>query len=263
MVNISSSIHPTAIIDENVKLGSNVIVGPYSIINANVIIGNHTTIGNHVTICENTIIGDSCKIFHSSVIGEIPQDLKFDGEITQTLVGDRTVIREYVTINSGTKALGKTQVGSGVLLMAYVHIAHDCIIGSNVILANNATLAGHVEIDKNTIIGGNSAIHQFVKIGKNAMVGGMSGLEKNLIPYGLYIGIRSNMKGLNLIGLKRKGLDNQKIKTINEFIEKAFDKNDSIENNLNKVNNEVKSIEEVKEIIDFIEKSNKRGLVTL
>jgi len=137
------------------------------------------------------------------------------------------------------------------------------MIGSNVILANNATLAGHVEIDNNAIIGGNSAIHQFVKIGKNAMVGGMSGLEKNLVPYGLYIGIRSNMKGLNLIGLKRKGLDNNKIKILNQFIENIFNKNDSIENNLNKVNNEVKSIEEIKEITDFIEKSNKRGLVTL
>ena len=112
------------------------------------------------------------------------------------------------------------------------HIAHDCIIGSNVILANNATLAGHVEIDNNSIIGGNSAIHQFVKIGKNAMVGGMSGLEKNLIPYGLYIGIRSNLKGLNLIGLKRKGLDNNKIKKLNNFIENIFDKNESIENNI-------------------------------
>ena len=112
------------------------------------------------------------------------------------------------------------------------HIAHDCIIGSNVILANNATLAGHVEIDNNSIIGGNSAIHQFVKIGKNAMVGGMSGLEKNLIPYGLYIGIRSNLKGLNLIGLKRKGLDNNKIKKLNYFIENIFDKNESIENNI-------------------------------
>ena len=143
------------------------------------------------------------------------------------------------------------------------HIAHDCIIGSNVILANNATLAGHVEIDNNSIIGGNSAIHQFVKIGKNAMVGGMSGLEKNLIPYGLYIGIRSNLKGLNLIGLKRKGLDNNKIKKLNYFIENIFDKNESIENNIININDEIKSIEEVVEIIKFIEQSNQRGLVTL
>ena len=143
------------------------------------------------------------------------------------------------------------------------HIAHDCIIGSNVILANNATLAGHVEIDDNSIIGGNSAIHQFVKVGKNAMVGGMSGLEKNLIPYGLYIGIRSNLKGLNLIGLKRKGLDNDKIKKLNSFIENIFDKNESIESNIININDEIKSIEEVVEIIKFIEQSNQRGLVTL
>ena len=124
-------------------------------------------------------------------------------------------------------------------------------------------MAGHVEIDNNSIIGGNSAIHQFVKIGKNAMVGGMSGLEKNLIPYGLYIGIRSNLKGLNLIGLKRKGLDNNKIKKLNYFIENIFDKNESIENNIININDEIKSIEEVVEIIKFIEQSNQRGLVTL
>ncbi len=143
------------------------------------------------------------------------------------------------------------------------HIAHDCKIKSNVILANNATLAGHVEIDENAIVGGNSAIHQFVKIGKNAMVGGMSGIEKNLIPYGLYTGIRSNLKGLNLIGLKRKGLDNYKIKKLNYFIENIFDKNDSIENNIININDEIKSIEEVVEIIKFIQQSNQRGLVTL
>ena len=180
------------------------------------------------------------------------------------MIGDNNTIRENVTINPGTKGGGfYTRIKNNCLFMVGSHIAHDCMIGSNVILANNATLAGHVEIEKNAIIGGNSAIHQFVKIGKNAMVGGMSGLEKNLIPYGLYIGIRSNLKGLNLIGLKRKGLENNDIKTLNHFIEKIFDKKDSIDNNLNKIDDEIKAIEEVSDIINFIKKSNQRGLVTL
>ena len=139
--------------------------------------------------------------------------------------GDYNRFREYTNINPGTaQGGGLTKIGNNNLFMVYTHIAHDCLISNNVVLANNVQVGGHVFIDNNAIIGGNSAIHQFVKIGKNAMVGGMSGLEKNLIPYGLYIGIRSNLKGLNLIGLKRKGLDNDKIKKLNSFIENIFNK---------------------------------------
>ena len=251
-------------ISDKAKIHSSVKIGPYCVIDDNVEIGAGCELHSHVAISGNTKIGKNNIFYPFASIGSAPQDLKYKGEKSFLVIGNKNTFRENVTVNPGTEGGGLyTKINDNCLFMVGAHIAHDCIIGSNVILANNATLAGHVEIDKNAIIGGNSAIHQFVKIGKNAMVGGMSGLEKNLIPYGLYIGIRSNMKGLNLIGLKRKGLENHKIKAINEFIEQAFDKNDSIENNLNKVNNEVKSIEEVKEIIDFIEKSNKRGLVTL
>ena len=143
------------------------------------------------------------------------------------------------------------------------HVAHDCIIKSNAILANNATLAGHVEINENAIIGGNSAIHQFVKIGKYAMIGGMSGVEKDIIPYGLYIGIRSNLKGINIIGLKRKGLTNTIINKIVEVVKKIFDDKNSIENIIQKINRDYKSIEEINEIISFILDNNKRGLSKL
>ena len=251
-------------ISDTAKIHSSVKIGPYCVIGDNVEIGEDCILHSHVVVLGYTKIGKNNVFYPFSSIGSTPQDLKYKGEKSFLVIGNNNTFRENVTVNPGTEGGGLyTKIKDNCLFMVGAHIAHDCMIGSNIILANNATLAGHVEIDNNAIIGGNSAIHQFVKIGKNAMVGGMSGLEKNLIPYGLYIGIRSNMKGLNLIGLKRKGLENQKIKAINEFIEKAFDKNDSIENNLNKVNNEVKSIEEVKEIIDFIEKSNKRGLVTL
>ena len=257
-------IHKTAIISSKAKLSNNVKVGPYCIIDENVTIEEGTELISNVHVTGRTEIGKNNKFFPFSSIGSIPQDLKYNGEDSRLIIGDNNNFRENVTVNPGTKGGGlHTKIKDNCLFMVGSHIAHDCMIGSNVILANNATLAGHVEIDNNAIIGGNSAIHQFVKIGKNAMVGGMSGLEKNLIPYGLYIGIRSSMKGLNLIGLKRKGLNNDKIKILNNFIENVFNKENSIENNLNKIDNEIKSIKEVKEIIEFIEISNKRGLVTL
>jgi len=251
-------------ISSNAKIHHSVKIGPFCYIGDNVVIQKNCELKSHVSIVGNTSIGENNVFYPFCSIGSEPQDLKFRNEKSFLIIGNDNTFRENVTANPGTQGGGlNTIIKNNCLFMVGSHIAHDCMIGSNVILANNATLAGHVEIDNNAIIGGNSAIHQFVKIGKNAMVGGMSGLEKNLVPYGLYIGIRSNMKGLNLIGLKRKGLDNNKIKILNQFIENIFNKNDSIENNLNKVNNEVKSIEEIKEITDFIEKSNKRGLVTL
>ena len=251
-------------ISKKAKIHSSVKIGPYCVIGDNIEIDEDCVLHSHISLLGNTKIGKNNIFYPFSSIGSAPQDLKYKGEKSFLTIGNNNTFRENVTVNPGTEGGGLyTKIKDNCLFMVGAHIAHDCMIGSNTILANNATLAGHVEIDNNAIIGGNSAIHQFVKIGKNAMVGGMSGLEKNLIPYGLYIGIRSNMKGLNLIGLKRKGLDNRKIKTLNQFIENVFNNNDSIENNLNKINNEVKSIEEAKEIIDFIEKSNKRGLVTL
>ena len=251
-------------ISDKAKIHSSVKIGPYCVIGENVEIGKNCSLHSHVVITGNTKIGDNNIFFPFTSIGNAPQDLKYKGEESYLVIGHNNTFRENVTVNTGTDGGGLfTRIKDNCLFMVGCHIAHDCIIGSNVILANNATLAGHVEIDNNTIIGGNSAIHQFVQIGKNAMVGGMSGLEKNLIPYGLYIGIRSNLKGLNVIGLKRKGLENNKIKTLNHFIKNIFDKNDSIENNINKLDDEIKSTEEVLEIIKFIEKSNQRGLVTL
>ena len=200
-------------ISKKANIHSSVKIGPYCVIGDNVEIGENCVLHSHVSLSGNTKIGNSNIFYPFSSIGSSPQDLKYKGEKSFLIIGNNNTFRENVTVNPGTEGGGLyTKIEDNCLFMVGSHIAHDCMIGSNTILANNATLAGHVEIDNNAIIGGNSAIHQFVKIGKNAMVGGMSGLEKNLIPYGLYIGIRSNMKGLNLIGLKRKGLDNRKIK---------------------------------------------------
>ncbi len=254
----------SSIISDNAKIDPSVKIGPYCVIGDNVEIEEDCILHSHVSITGHTKIGKKNNFYPFASIGSSPQDLKYKGEKSFLVIGNNNTFRENVTVNTGTDGGGLyTRIEDNCLFMVGAHIAHDCIIGSNVILANNATLAGHVEIDNNSIIGGNSAIHQFVKVGKNAMVGGMSGLEKNLIPYGLYIGIRSNLKGLNLIGLKRKGLANNRITTLNHFVENIFDKNDSIENNYNKIDDEIRAIEEVSEIIDFIKTSNQRGLVTL
>ena len=211
-------------ISKKAKIHSSVKIGPYCVIGDNIEIGEDCVLHSHISLSGNTKIGKNNIFYPFSSIGSSPQDLKYKGEKSFLTIGNNNIFRENVTVNPGTEGGGLyTKIKDNCLFMVGAHIAHDCMIGSNTILANNATLAGHVEIDNNAIIGGNSAIHQFVKIGKNAMVGGMSGLEKNLIPYGLYIGIRSNMKGLNLIGLKRKGLDNRKIKILNQlFYRKQF-----------------------------------------
>ena len=156
----------------------------------------------------------NCSIFHNSSIGEIPQDLKFNQEKTETIIGNGVTIREYVTINRGTKALGKTVIGDNCLLMAYVHIGHDCILGDNIVLANNVQVGGHVTIENNAIVGGSCAIHQFSRIGNLAMVGGMTGVLSDVIPYGLSLGNRNNLFGLNLIGLRRAKISNDDIKRL-------------------------------------------------
>ena len=167
-------------------------------------------------------------------------------------------------MNPGTEGGGsKTMIGNNYLFMISSHIAHDCKIGNNVIIANNVPLGGHVTIEDSVVIGGNSAVQQFTRIGRLAMIGGMTGVLNDVIPFSLSIGNRNYLQGLNLIGLKRKGLDNNKIHTLNKFIEIIFDKSDSIESNLNKAKNEIKKFEEVEDIISFLEKTNKRGLVTL
>ena len=199
MKEINFHISKNAIIHPSVK------IGPFCYIGDNVKIDKNCELKSHVSITGNTNIGKDNIFYPFSSIGSEPQDLKFNNEKNFLFIGDNNTFRENVTVNPGTNGGGlKTVINNNCLFMVGSHIAHDCLIESNVILANNATLAGHVEIAENAIIGGNSAVHQFVQIGKNSMIGGMSGVEKNILPYCLYIGIRTGLKGLNLVGLKRK-----------------------------------------------------------
>ncbi len=251
-------------ISNKAKIHSSVKIGPFCYIGDNVILNKNCELKSHVSIVGNTNIGENNIFYPFSSIGSNPQDLKYDNEKSYLIIGNNNTFRENVTVNPGTKGGGlNTIIKNNCLFMVGSHIAHDCKIESNVIMANNATLAGHVEIGENAIIGGNSAVHQFVKIGKFSMIGGMSGIEKNLLPYCLYIGIRTGIKGLNLIGLKRKNVSNADIKMISFFLKYLLNKESSIEEKINKLEKKYLEINEIKEIIDFIHNSNKRGISSL
>ena len=255
-------IHKTAIIDPKAKLFENVEVGPYSIIGPNVEIGPNTKIHSHVSVTGNTIIGRGNKIYPFASIGNDPQDLKFNGEETKLTIGNNNRIREYVSINPGTKGGGgETIIGNNCLLMVSSHVAHDCIIGNNTIIANNAAIAGHAQIGESVIIGGNSAVQQFTRIGKMAMIGGMTGVEKDVIPYGLSIGNRNYLNGLNLIGLRRKEIPNKDILSLSEAYKEIF-KTEQLTENLSKMNGKYKDNILVSDIIEFISKDKKRPICT-
>ena len=255
-------IHKTAIVDPNSKISSNVEVGPYSVIGPNVEVGENTIIQSHVSIVGNTKIGKKNKIYPFASIGNDPQDLKFDGEETKLEIGDNNKIREYVTINPGTKGGGGiTKIGNGCLFMVSSHIAHDCLVEDNVILANNVPLGGHAHIEQNVIIGGNSAVQQFTRVGKFAMIGGMCGVVRDIIPYAMAHGNRSVLQGLNLIGLRRKNVPNKEILVLSEAYKEIF-KNENLTENLKNLKAEIKKNGLVKDVVEFLEKDKKRPICT-
>ena len=255
-------IHKTVIIDNKAKVSSSVNIGPYSVIGPNVEIGKDVIIHSHVNISGDTIIGSGNKIYPFASIGNDPQDLKYNGEKTKLIIGKNNKIREYVTIHPGTEGGGKlTKIGDNCLFMISSHIAHDCFIGNNVIIANNVPLGGHVTIEDNVVIGGNSAVQQFTRIGKLAMVGGMTGVLNDVIPYGLSIGNRNYLQGLNLIGLRRSNFANKDILGLTEAYKEIF-ATKNLTDNLSKLNGEFKENPLVKDVIEFITKDKKRSICT-
>ena len=255
-------IHKTAIIDPKAKISSNIKIGPYTVIGPNVEIGDGTIIHSHVSISGNTIIGKENKIYPFSSIGNDPQDLKYNGEETKLIIGDKNTIREYVTINPGTLGGGgKTLIGDNCLFMISSHVAHDCLVGNNVIIANNVPLGGHAIIDDNVVIGGNSAVQQFTRIGKMAMIGGMTGVLHDVIPYGLSTGNRNSLQGLNLIGLRRSKFENKEILGLSEAYKEIFVTKNLTEN-ISKLNGSFQDNPLVKEVIEFITKDKKRSICT-
>ena len=255
-------IHKTAIIDSKAKIFENVSIGPYCVIGPNVEIGEGSEIQSHVCIVGNTKIGKNNKIYPFASIGNNPQDLKYNGEQTYLEIGNNNKIREYVTINPGTKGGGGiTKVGNDCLFMVSSHIAHDCIVGNNVILANNVPLGGHALIEDNVIIGGNSAVQQFTRVGRSAMIGGGCSVVRDIIPYGIAYGNRSVLQGLNLIGLRRKNIPNKEILSLSEAYKIIF-KNENLTENLSHLLNDLRKNELVSEVVNFIEKDKKRPICT-
>jgi UDP-N-acetylglucosamine acyltransferase len=247
-------------IDPQAKIAKNVVVEPFVTIEKNVEIGSGTWIGSNVTIMEGARIGENCEIFPGAVISAIPQDLKFDGEDSLAIIGDNTVVRECATINRATKATGKTIVGNNCLIMAYAHIAHDCVIGNNAIIVNNVALGGHVEIGENAIIGGITAVHQFIRIGKHCMVSGGSLVRKDIPPYVKAGREPLSFIGINSIGLRRKNFSEEEITEIQDIYRILYQKGYNNTQAINKIEIDFKISEIRDEIISFVRGSG-RGIM--
>ena len=253
-------IHNSSVIDKKAKISKNVKIGPFCYVGPNVELQENVELVSNVHIEGTTYIGNGTKIFPFASIGTQPQDLKYKNEKNSLKIGKNNIIREYVTINPGTEGGGtKTLIGDNCLFMISSHIAHDCIIGNNVIIANNVPLGGHVTIEDSVVIGGNSAVQQFTRIGRLAMIGGMTGVLKDVIPFGLSIGNRNYLQGLNLIGLRRKKYENKLIIGLDKAYKEIFSSKNLYEN-LSKINGEYKDNKLVSEVIEFIEKDKKRPI---
>ena len=253
-------IHKSSVIDSKAEISKKVKIGPYCYVGPNVKLNENVELVSNVHVEGYTSIGKNTKIFPFACIGTQPQDLKYKGEKNKLIIGENNLIREYVTINPGTERGGlSTNIGNNCLFMISSHIAHDCKIGNNVIIANNVPLGGHVTIEDSVVIGGNSAVQQFTRIGRLAMIGGMTGVLKDVIPFGLSIGNRNYLQGLNLVGLRRQKYDNKKILGLDKAFKDIFNSK-NLHENLSRINGEFKDNELVSEVIEFIAKDKKRPI---
>ena len=253
-------IHKTSIVDKKARISSTANIGAFSIIGPDVIIEDNVTIHAQVNVAGFTTIGSGTIVYPFASIGNEPQDLKYNKEKTSLIIGKNNKIREYVTINPGTDGGGGvTKIGNNCLFMISSHVAHDCTVGDNVIIANNVPLGGHAIIEDEVVIGGNSAVQQFTRIGKMAMIGGMCGVVKDVIPYGLAFGNRCVLQGINLIGLRRKGVKNDQILSLVKAYKEIFKTNKLTENIENfDISSEPNFL--IKDVIEFINKDKKRPI---
>ncbi|MDD6151215.1 MAG: acyl-ACP--UDP-N-acetylglucosamine O-acyltransferase [Bacteroidales bacterium] len=257
-----NNISPLATVHPGAKLGDNIEIGPYAFIDDNVEIGDGCKIYPHATIFPYVKMGCDCNIFPGAVIGAIPQDLKFDGEITYVEIGDRVNIRECATINRGTKASGKgvTRIGSDTLIMSYVHVAHDCTVGKHCILVSYVGIAGETDVDDWAILGGSTVVHQFSHIGKHAMVGGGSKVNKDIPPFSLCGREPICYAGVNIVGLRRRGFDSDVIRNIKDMYDVLYNQGYNITDGCARIEAGFPDSPEKEEILSFIRKS-KRGIV--
>lgn len=254
----AGSVHETAVIDPSASLADDVEVGAYTVIGPNVRIGAGTVIGPHVHIVRDTTVGEGCRVHHGAALGGDPQDLKYNNEPTELVVGSNTVIREFVTLNRGTAAHGRTQIGSHCLLMAYAHVAHDCILGDHVILANSVNMGGHVLIEDHVIVGGLTAIHQFVRIGRHAFVGGSAAVVKDVAPYVKAAGNPLKLYGLNSLGLQRRGFSDETRATLKRAYRMIFSSASlNIGQAVQKARTDLPPLPEIEHFLGFIQGSER------
>ena len=258
----TTQISSLAVVHKNAYIGENVRIDPFVVIEADTVISDGTHIQPHSHICAGSRIGRDCKIFTGASIGAVPQDLKFKGEPTEVVIGDRTVVREYATINRGTDMTKRTLVGSDCLLMAYTHVAHDCVVGNHVILANSVQLGGHVHVDDWAIIGGLTGVHQFERIGKHAMVGAGFRVVKDVPPYALAGNEPLGFSGVNVIGLKRRGFTSPEIERIRDAYRIIYQAGMNIGDGVRAVEELFEGKSEIEEITTFI-RNSERGVIPL
>ncbi|MGA0346112.1 MAG: acyl-ACP--UDP-N-acetylglucosamine O-acyltransferase [Alphaproteobacteria bacterium] len=256
-----AGVHFGSVVEDGAQIGKDVEIGPFCFVGRNVVLGDDVKLHSHVVIAGDTQVGENTEIFPFASLGNIPQDLKFDGEASSLTIGKNNIIREHVTMSPGTKGGGLvTTVGNNCLFMVGSHVAHDCVVKDNVILANNATLAGHVLVEEFAVLGGLSAVHQFVRIGRHAMVGGMSGVEQDVIPYGSVLGNRARLAGLNIVGLKRRGFSRAEIAILRKAYRLLFAEEGTISERLEDVTEMYTESQAVMDIVSFIREESSRAI---
>lgn len=256
-----TKIHPSSIIEKGARFGKNVEVGPFCAIGPQVVLHDNVRVHSHVVIAGNTEIGEGTQIFPFASVGSAPQDRKFRGEESRLIIGARNVIREYVTMNPGTEQGGLvTQVGDDNLILTGAHIAHDCRIGNNVLLVNNATLGGHCVVEDYASVGGLSGVHQFVRIGAYAFIGGMSAVENDVIPFGMALGNRAYLGGLNIVGLKRRGFEREQIHTLRKAYRMLFATEGTLAERLDDVDKMYADDPHVQRVVQFIRADSSRSM---
>lgn len=255
-------IHPSAVIEPGAQIGAEVNIGPFCHVGSEVVLHDGVRLMSHVVVDGQTTIGEGAVLYPFCTVGMAPQDLKYKGEATRCEIGARTQIREHCSIHRGTvTGTGLTRVGADCLLMAVVHVAHDCDIGNSVVIANNVVMGGHVSIGDGAVVGGAAAIHQFVRIGRGAMIGGVSGVEADVIPFGSVIGNRARLAGLNVIGLRRRGVDRSRLLTLRAAVRTLFWGDGVLADRMGAVRAEFGDDDLVTEVLDFAAVQSKRGLI--
>lgn len=255
-----ANIHPTALVDSSAELGADVTVGPFCVVGPDVKLGDGVVLHSHVAITGNSTLGEKCQVYPFASIGTPPQDQKFKGEPNSLVVGANTVLREQVTINPGTpNGDTVTRIGANCLLLIGAHVAHDCQIGDDVVMVNHATLGGHVSIGNRAILGGLSAVHQYVRIGAFAFIGGMTGITADVIPFGMAVGNRASLQGLNLVGLRRNGFSREQIQELRQAYRILFGHKSTLAERLQQVETTFTGNALVKQVVDFMKSDSNRS----